>query len=228
VSRWADQSGHGNDAAQADARYQPTLAQAANGLPALHFTGKVNPNDHSGDGGPYMFVKDGPDFDFGKGDWTIATVAGYDNPLDGTHNGALGAFFGKEATPEIFFCGNWTFTETTEQANLHIGFGESLPGLESTRKDLNDGKVRVYVARRAADKFELRINGMQSGQGGGLAGTSLSSPGTDIGIGSFSAHAATRSLRGDILSMWVVRGPLGSGELADLEGYLMARYAVAK
>jgi len=226
VSRWSDQSGHSHDATQGDAKYQPTLSRARNGLPAVHFTGKVNPQDHSGDGGPFLSVKDAADFNFGTDDWAIAVVAGYDNPLDGTHNGALGAFFGKEATPEIFFCGNWTFTETTERANLHVGFGESLPGLESTRKDLNDGNVRVYLARRTQDKFELRVNGQSSGQGGGLSGTSLSSPGVDIGIGSFSGHSATRSLRGDVLAMWVLRGALSMTQLDELEGYLAARYAV--
>lgn len=227
VGRWADQSGHGHDAVQNDSGHRPTLGHATNGLAALHFSGKVNPADHSGDGGPYLVVKTAADFEFGADDWAIAAVVGYDNPLDGTHNGALGAFFGKDATPEIFFCGNWTFTETTERANLHIGFGESLPGLESDRKELNDGKVRVYLARRTKDKFELRVNGKISGQGGGLSGTNLSSPGVDIGIGSFSSHAATRSLRGDLLAMWVVRGSLSVAELDELEHYLGIRYEVA-
>lgn len=229
VSAWADTSSAHNDARQPNAQYQPTLASGANHLPAVRFSGKPDPTNAGGDGGPYLQILDAASLRWGTGDWSLFVVGSYHNPLDGTHNGALGAFFGRYDVPEIFFCGNWTLTETTEQSAIHIGLGEGNAGLESTRKQLNDGVVRLYVGRKAGDTLELRINGTSDSHVSGpdVQNANVSTNAKNIGIGSFDGDSPIRALDGDIEALVAVRGALDDAQLKALESYLMKTYNVA-
>ena len=228
VVRWEDQSTAKNHAFMDTAALQPTfVARGANGFPAVHFTGKKDPTSKGGNGGPFLRIKDSASLNWGTDDWLIEVVVAYDNPLDGTHNGVLGAFYGKWGNGvEILFCGNWPVTEKTEQAALHIGFGEFGVGMQSKRLGLNDGMVRVYGARRNKGVLELRING-QLDRTAANATKNLDMPGVDVGIGSFSGKSATRSLRGDINLMVAVKGATDDATVSALERYLMARYKAA-
>ena len=230
VSAWADGSSSRNDARQGNAQYRPVAATAANQLPAVRFSGKVDPKNGGGDGGPFLTITDTDSLHWGTGDWSIFVVGSYHNPLDGTHNGALGAFFGRYDVPEILFCGNWTLTETTEQSALHLGLGEGNAGLESTRKSLNDGVVRLYVGRKANDTLELRINGVVDSHVSGpdVKNANVSNNKKDVGIGSFDGNTPIRALAGDIVALVAVRGTITDAQLKEVETYLMTQYHVTK
>jgi hypothetical protein len=243
VSRWADQSSNGNDAGNGSASHQPMLVMREAG-PAIHFSGKVpdSSSNTDGHGGTFLRVTDGPSIQFGKEDWLIETVIAYTNKIDASHNGVLGAFFGKWGSGgEILFCGNWTYSENPnrEQGCIHLGFGERAPvGLETsigayrngdTTHYLNDGKVRIIAARRIGNRAAVRINGKQQMAGGSFpAGTDLSFPGANVGIGSFSARSDTsadRSLQGDIYFMMAMKAPtIDDKTVADIEAALTNRF----
>jgi hypothetical protein len=221
ITRWADQSPAKNDAAPTAAANAPTLiaARSDNGRPAVHFDGKTRP--------AWLRIADADSLRWGTGDWTVLVAGSYDNALDGTHLDALGTFFSKHAqNSEILFCGNWPMTENTEKASLHLGLGEGNPGMESVRKDFNDGKVRVYGARRAAGTMELRVNGKVDSTRTGANGN-IDLSGVALALGSAAGSSGRLLLRGDLQEVIAIKGTVTPAVLDAVEKYLMAKYAVA-
>jgi len=241
VTQWTDQSGKGNHARNGAAEFQPELV-TVNGMPAVHFSGKTDFKE--GKGGPFLRVMDNPSVQFGTADWLITLVVAYTNPMDKSHNGVLGAFFGKHASQggEILFTGNWPLREkpdVVDQPCVHLGFGEGRPGIETKRgsaemiptEPLNDGKVRIISARRFGDRVEVGINGKSdTAKTSGGANSNLSFPGANIGIGSFDAKSdvdALRSLKGDIYFLVVHKGSISDDTLDELESALAVRFHAA-
>lgn len=221
LTRWSDQSAAHNDAVPTSANTAPSpvAARADNGRPAVHFDGKAHP--------AWLRIADAESLRWGTGDWTVLVAGSYDNALDGTHLDALGTFFSKHAqSSEILFCGNWPITENTEKASLHLGLGEGNPGMESVRKDFNDGKVRVYGARRVAGTMELRVDGRVDSTRSGANGN-LDLTGVGLALGSAAGSSGRLLLRGDLQEVIAIKGAVAPAILEAVEKYLMAKYDVS-
>lgn len=249
VTKWADQSGKGNHALS-DMGRAPALKMNAAGVPFVQFSGKTNPKDGSGTGGPYLRIKDSPSLMFGKEDFQIVFVAAYSNALDATHMGAVGAFFAKWASNmELEFAGNWPVRENpnVERSFLFASFGERQPpGFASCDgsplkpcEGLNDGKVRVYTLEKAGGTMYMRWNAQRAGRKGAYGSANLDVK-ADTFIGSMyvagsADHGGTiisnkivHALKGDVYYVAVHKGPLSDVDLGAYEKSLMARFSIEK
>ena len=233
VSAWQDQSQAHNDAAQSRSQLQPTMITRS-GLPALHFSGKspATPANSGGTGGPYLQIKDAPSLNWGTDDFLLAVVAAYRNPIDDSHLGVIGAFFGKwgmdAGQGQIMFAGNWPHAEhpNVEYSDLYFGFGEGVRSIVTSQTGFNDDQVRLYVAQRTSTGTVVRVSGKVMQTLPSDTVTNVSSVGADVGIGNFGGDVSARALDGDVFAVVAVHGMTSADDLAKLESYLMTSYPV--
>ena len=235
VTGWEDQSEAHNDAAQTVSQFQPTMI-VRSGLPALQFSGKspANPKNTGGSGGPYLVVKDAASLDWGKDDFTLAIVAAYRNPIDASHDGVEGFFFGKYGKAagqvQIIFAGNWPQSEgpNIEHSNLFFGFGEpaGVKAIVTPQTGFNDDQVRLYVAQRTSTATVVRVSGQIMETLPSTTVIDVSSVGADVGIGNFGGDKSGGALDGDVFAVVAVHGVTSADDLAKLETYLMTTYPV--
>ena len=215
VVTWADQSGHKNDGAGVFS--QPTLvASAINGLPAVRFSATA---------GTRIVVGDSPSLEWGTGDYLVAVVARFDNAPTATSS-AVGVFYQKlnGGGSAVSFSGNqFDLNTLVPSAGLQM--------LEDTKNDLTsstawgDGVARLYVARRAGQTLEIRVNGSPIASVAENGSVDVSNPGADVGIGSYATNSG-ENLDGDVAELVAVAGPMSAADLATLEGGLVSKYAL--
>jgi parallel beta-helix repeat protein len=202
VSRWADQSGHGNDAVQLSSGAQPKLVPGvANGLPALDFDGTAD----------MLRVANNPSLDLGSGGFTISYWMR--SPLTGANNGHMRKGSGSYNL-------NGGGFEFRTQRTL----------LEFTRaiKSGYAPRVQYYIAPniwmhvlvvydRSGGKATLYVDGTAVG--------SMPSAGTfadtyDLELG----HGNDGFFDGDIAEILVYRKALSDAERAQVRQYMLDRY----
>jgi hypothetical protein len=97
---------------------------------------------------------------------------------------------------------------------------------------LSDLAVHLLVCHRAGAVLEIRVDGAVSNSisSAAVASTDVSSPSVAAIIGGngygTQTAAGQEQVQGDIAEMVGVHGSLTAAELANLESYLMTRYAI--
>jgi hypothetical protein len=214
VSKWADQSGNGNDAVQANAKVQPLqVAQGINNKPSIRFT--TNPNSPPF---PNMSVPDAPSLQLGTGDFYIASVVRWSNG-----NGALGMIVSKQnvANPFAGYAMYMNFPSAGHaggqlDANTNVG---------STLASLNDNTPRQYAFVRSGGTASIRVNGASDGT---LANTNVTSDATGVAlsIGGLTTGNGLHPLAGDIAELIIVKGSITTNNRDAIESYLKAKYGL--
>ena len=234
ITGWKDQSTAHNDASQTTSDLQPTLITRS-GLPAVELSGKIPATvaNGGGTGGPWLKVKDAASLNWGVDDFTIAVVAAYHNPTDGSHLGAIGCFFGKwgksAGQGQIMFAGNWPHAEhpNVEYSDLYFGFGEGVASIVTSKSTgFNDDQVRLYVAQRTSTGTVVRVSGKVIDTLASTSVTNVDSVGADVGIGNFGGDESARNLQGDVFAVIALHGTTSADDLSRLESYLMTTYPV--
>ena len=211
VSKWADQSGNGNDAVQATMGSQPLLvAQGINNKPSLRFT--TNPN------GPYpnLGVADSATLQLGTGDFYIGAVVRWSNA------GSLGMIVSKQlgVSPFAGYAMYMNFTTASHaggqlDANNNVG---------SATGSLNDNVARQYAFVRTGGTASIRLNGSSDGT---LPSTMVNSDavGSTLSIGGLSG-SGLHPLQGDIAEIVIVKGSITPANETFIEGYFKTKYAL--
>jgi hypothetical protein len=202
---WKDQSSNGNDAVQASQASPGYVAGAINGLPAVSFVNNTTyATIHGADGTATL--------GFGTGDFLVEIVAKW------TTNGDTTTLFGTSTGPnhlDLSLVG-----DNGGHAIAVVGSGAYYAG--STSASLGDGTFRLIGARRAgtgaAATLEVRVAGAVAGTGTGVNyGVDLQS----LVLGQVGPGNAL-----DLAEVVVVKGTTSADDLAHLEAYLTAKYAL--
>jgi hypothetical protein len=222
ISRWADQSGNGNDAiAGADAPTPSFAEQAIHGLPAVHF-----------EGGSWMSIADALTLQFGDGNFAVEVVARHDRAAAGLASGygvttGYGMLYGKTEVPTPY-AGVALFVNyplPTPSTKLGVQTSYSHYAL-STQNGLNDGKPHLFGARRERGTLEARVDGVA--QGRVPAPDDVSAVGRPAFIGGHPMAGGwiIQQLKGDIAEIVVVRGGTTPEVFAALEAEVMAKFGL--
>lgn len=227
VSSCPDESGLDNDAvAPAEERRPKLLATALNGHDCLEFDG--------GDPAPTnvvasrLSVADAASIRFGTDEVSVVLAARWRNPHHVTSTyGGYGGLLHK-AEPISPFRGLAVFAnypasyaqQSVRRLAVQLELSTSLAFSYSV--NLNDDEFRVYSARRAGERLEVRINGRSEGAAQVSPETDLSALGEPILIGGQD----NAPLRGDIAEIVLIRGATTESMLAGLERGLMLKYGL--
>ena len=96
--------------------------------------------------------------------------------------------------------------------------------LPSEERDLTDGKIRIFTARRSSPTtLEIRVN--RRGTPTTVPAVDISMAGFDVFIGGHGEEMRMQ-LHGDIFELVGIEGPLSDSDLAVLEGYLKQKHDV--
>jgi hypothetical protein len=223
VSAWRDLSGHQNDAVQTDARYRPALIpDGASGKPALRFAK-----------GPFMVVANGPDINFGTGDFAFLFVMRYRNEFSGAIDEAgkwdgVGMVFTKPTGTNVGFHLSGGWPKLKRRYHTQAG-AEADPGAESAATlVVNDDRWRVVGTRRVVSAtgrvIEVRLDGAVSGSSRNTIVADVSGT-ANMYIGT-NRNTVGRPLDGDIAEVLVWKGKLDDATLAQVERYLAGKYGI--
>lgn len=213
VSKWADQSGNGNDAVQATSAVQPTaVAQGINNKPSIRFT--TNPNSSPF---PHLSVPDAASLRFGTADFFIAAVAKWSN------TSSFGMIVSKQAVASPF--AGYAYYMSFPTAGKAGGQLDANTNVGSTLANLNDNTPRQFAFARSGGTASIRINGVSDGT---LSNTSVNSDamGVPLSIGGLAGSNGLHPLQGDIAELVIVSGNLTSGNRDAIEAYLKAKYGL--
>lgn len=217
VSAWADQSGNNNNAAQATQARQPLLvANVINGKPVMRFDGTNQ---------QYFTIADAASLRWGTGDFTVMEVTAWTNTASTNDNTGYGALWVKVGPNTPFpgaslFANNASGPTGAARAQVTINLFAA-----SANTNLNNGSFRVVGMRRAGTTLEVRVGGAQAGMVAN-ATTNIDAMGVSVFIGGREGNGAKQMLKGDIAEVIGVKGALSDPDLASLEGYLKAKYAL--
>jgi hypothetical protein len=219
VASWADQSGAGNNATQTMAPSQPALtASGINGLPAVSFDGALT----------FLQIADSATTRWGAGDFALMVVA------RGAPNVATNAMLYNKSEAAAPYAGINLFLNVTRgAASAKASLQLDADFHATTRDDFGDANPHVFggrlVTTGASALLEVRVDGARQGTLS-LAGSAvnLDAPGraTIIGHNGYSPLSGFQAFKGDIAEVVAVKGTVSDAELANLEAYLMNKYAL--
>jgi hypothetical protein len=210
---WLDQSGNGNDATPAGA---PTIAMGAiGGNPAVHFNGTTD----------YLIIQDSASLQFSTDDFAIAMVAAHTTPLTGQWG--YGLLYSKQVASAAPYIGPAIVANSLQFTGALFAQVANQSGseIQTTEQDFNSGKPFMLVLRRTGGTtLSLRVNGADAvaATGAGYA-IDVSAPGNALHIG---GSVKQQDVLGDVAEVVATHGALSSTDLADLEGYLSAKYGL--
>jgi hypothetical protein len=220
ISRWKDSSGRGNDAREFDTALQPTLASnVLNGFSTVTFPFTL----------ANLVVPDHPSLQFGTEPFTIAFVGEWHNSAvseKGVYEG-FGNILAKvnldsQITGVALFANYpavYVLVEAQRRLAVQLQLGAA--SMLSSAFALNDGVYRLYVARRsAADRLEIRINGVPNGWAEIPPDIDVSAPGHDLVLGGNRYNP----FDGSLAELVAFKGSLSDDGLRGVEEYLMNKF----
>jgi hypothetical protein len=219
VPRWSDLSGNGNNAVQPSTTWQPAYsANGIAGLPSATFVAPIS----------FLTIPDSPSMRFGTSDCALFAVV---RAQASSASNAM--IYQKTALPPYdglaLFINSSKPSQTTLAAAQVSGqvYALSVPPPST----FADSTVHLLAARRAGASLEMRVDGAVSGSlmSGPVATVNVSQNGVPVEIGQNGYRTPQwnfQQLVGDIAEMIGVSSTLSPTDLASLEGYLKARYAI--
>lgn len=210
VSKWADQSGNANDAVQATANRQPSVVTPGiNGKAVIRF----NPPSVIY---PYLSIPDAATLRLGTGDFYIAAVA--KRPAD---NAFLNCVLSKQNAGAPFAGYAIYLNISAPHAGGQLDANNDIL---STGGPYGDGVARQFGFVRAAGTATFRVDGATEGT---LPATAVNSdaPGVPLSIGGV-APTGLHPLVGDLAELVIVKGTISGSDMAQIEAYLKAKYAL--
>jgi hypothetical protein len=229
VSRWADQSGNGNDATETRDGLQPTLVTPGiNGLPTIHFASTAAASTGTGFQGNDLLIADSPTLEWGTGDFLVEVVARYTNdPSSATHDAFGALYVAIFGPPDMAQSGFGLYANVFQEpgdlatSSAIEGYVWGQPVAVSAGTGYNDGTAHVFAVRRASATLSVRIDGKEVGSQT-IAPTDLGGTGAHLGG---VQNATAQRLEGDISEVVAVSGSIGPLDLAGIEAYLKHRYS---
>jgi hypothetical protein len=230
ISAWKDQSGNANDATETRDGLQPTLlASGIHALPSVHFASTASAQAFSGFQGNDLLIADSATMEWGAGDFVVEVVARYTNdPTSSTHD-AFGAFYiaiygpPNTATSGLGLYGNvWKEPNDLATSSAIEAYVWGQPPATSSGNGYNNDTAHVFAMQRVGTTLSVRVDGAQAGTQA-IGSVDLGKPGGRLGG---CENAQAQRLEGDIAEVIAVKGTIAGGDLASLEGYLKARYAI--
>jgi hypothetical protein len=213
VSQWADQSGNGNHAVQADPGYQPTLvAGSLNGQPTLHFAGLTTTN----------FLDIPTSVLTAVGDLSVFVVARFDTFGTPAFHTLLSEINPVSTQPAPFDSYVSNVGGTAGRPIFLRGDGyvnSSTAGL--TNVVAATGYVLSYVVR--GTNAAQYLNGAFNGGVAVLAG--VDDWARPVRIGARDGNAGTK-LNGDLAEVMVVRGAVSDAERLAIHNNLGVKYGI--
>jgi hypothetical protein len=209
---WLDRSGHANSAVSVGT---PSIDPAAiGGKPAVHLNGSTD----------YFVIQDSPSLQFGTDDFAIAVVAEHTTP--GTGQWGYGLLYTKQI-PTVPYPGQCIAANSVDRSAALFTqvANQSQSWIQTTATDFNTGRPFFVVVRRiAGTTLSLRVNGSYgaSATGPGYA-LDVSASGYPLRIGGTDKQ---QDVLGDIAEVVAMQGSLSALDLANLEGYLAAKYGL--
>ncbi|MEO7113216.1 MAG: hypothetical protein ABI183_22445 [Polyangiaceae bacterium] len=212
VSKWADQSGKGNDFSQAAMGNQPALTpNAVHGHAALQFTANSD---------SFLAVQPLPaTMTFGTGDYEIMEVVAYDNTPANEQSKGYGCLYVTNGTQGIF-----ANNPNVPNGSLYVQMaGTSLASVATT---LNDATYHRLGARRKGAVLEARADGVVAMTA--ISGTQdVTSPSIGAFIGGrILTENANQALNGHIAEVVAVMGTVSDADAALLETYFKTKYGL--
>ncbi len=214
VQNWKDQSSNNNNAFNLTPANQPTtVGNVVNGRSVIRFDGA---------GKQWLNVFDAATLQFGTGDFAIVEVMAYTNVASSSGTTGYGALWVKTQpqapyTGAAMFGNDPTVPSSAIRTQLKLGLS-----VNSSKTGYNDGSFHIVGMRRTGTTLEARGDGTSNTTAN--ASTDVSAVASDIWIGGRGNGA--QALKGDIAEIVVVKGTLSDPNLATLEGYLKAKYAL--
>jgi hypothetical protein len=207
VNEWDDQSGNGNNLLQSfGPPYEPqTVANAINGLPAIHFNA-TNETYMSANSSPTLAI---------TGDMAILAVVNF-STLTGNTNGMIVS----KTTQSLPAPYDYYVRSGTVQ--LYRGNG-SVNGLVNSTRVPSTGTPHLLAAVMQGNTVNHRLDGNPNGSG--ILSTSIGDNGDALYIGTRSD--GFDRLNGDLAELIVVGSGISTNDLASLENYLGSKYKLS-
>jgi hypothetical protein len=210
VSRWTDRSGRANHAVQAMPSMRPSLDPTGmNGRPTITFAFPTP---------IYLQIPDGPDLQWGTGDFLLAVVAKGTNPQND-----FATLYHKEAYFAGDFRGPAMFLPFGGEAQIGFKLLAAEPLGAAQNRFFNDGRPFMAVVRHLGTKLEIRGDGVPASRT--ITVVDVSMPGRDVHIGA-EPESNNQQLRGGISEMVAARGAVSDDDVAALEAYFKKKYGL--
>jgi hypothetical protein len=220
VTRWADQSGAGNHAAQTVAGSQPALTAAGiNGLPSLTFNGQAT----------FLRIADSATTRWGTGAFTVMVVA---RGAPNTNTNAM-LYQKSEAASPYNGLNLYLNSARASVSTTRVGIQVNADLYTFTGDDFGDDQPhlfggRLITAGTSNGLLDIRVDGVRNGALGVPYPVNVDAPGRDtiIGHNGYSTTPGLQAFAGDIAEIVAVHGTVSDAELASLEAYLMDKYGL--
>jgi hypothetical protein len=218
VTRWADQSGAGNDATQTVSGRQPALtASGINGLPSITFDGATT----------FLQIADSATTRWGTGDFALFVV------MRGAPNVATNAMlYNKSELPSPYSGINLLLSATRGSVSAKASIQLDADFYATSLDDFDDADPHVLggrlVAAGAGALLEMRADGARQGMLSVTGAINIDAPGqpTIIGHNGYNPASGFQAYKGDIAEIVAVKGTVSDAELASLEAYLTDKYGI--
>ena len=220
MATWSDLSGNGNDAVQGNTAYEPAYnAAGIGGLPSATFNGPIT----------FLAIADNPSMEWGTSDFAVYAVARATLQTVAT-NAMLYQKTG--ASPydgaSLYINAGKPFQTTLAAAQVS---GSIYVVSNSPPSTFVNSSVHLLGAYRTGATLQVRVDGALSHSitSAAVATVNVSSFGYSAIIGQNGygiPQDEFQQVHGDIAELVGVNGTLAPAELASLEQYLTARYAI--
>jgi hypothetical protein len=220
VVTWTDLSGNGNDATQSSSAYQPAYTGAAiHGLPSATFLGPI----------AFLRIADVASMRWGRNDLVVLVV------FRATGQSATDCMLYQKTAPPPYDGVDLYLNSDKPAPSMFAGAqlsGQVYVVSSPPPTTFVDGSVHLLGIRRAGPTLDIRVDGVLSSSmtNSTVAGVDVSAIGDDAIIGQNGFGTPPQSefqqFHGDIAEEIGVNGSLSQTEIANLEQYLMTRYAI--